>query len=163
MRTLRSQVEGNIKQKIRDNPPIMAWFVRWAVELISKYTIADDGKSPYERIRQDRCVTPLVPFGETVLYLPLKKVRRSKGDTAMKCGIWLGVIERIEEVLVGTRQGVVKCRAVTRLLDGEKWRADVIESMKGLPWEPVIGRQSATTPVAIQENGDVIAYEAEAK
>ena len=108
-------------------------------------------------------MTPLVPFGETVLYLPLKVVRRSKGDTAMKYGIWLGVIERTEEVLIGTRQGVVKCRTVTRLPDGEKWRADVIESMKGLPWEPVPGRQSATIPVAIQENGDVIADEAEAK
>ena len=67
VRTLRSQVEGNIKQKIQDNAPIMAWLVRRAAELISKYTIGDDGKSPYERIRQERCVTPLVPFGETVL------------------------------------------------------------------------------------------------
>ena len=70
-RALRHQLETNIKMKIMDSTPIMAWLVRWAAELLSKYSCGDDGKSPHERIHGEKCATPLVPFGESVLYLPM--------------------------------------------------------------------------------------------
>ena len=66
-------------------------------------------------------MTPLVPFGESVFYLPLKIVKRDKGDVAQRPGIWLGVIARTQETLIGTDVGVVKCRTVTRLPDNERW------------------------------------------
>ena len=68
------------------------------------------GKTPYERIRKEDCVTPLAPFGETIMYLPLKTVHRNKGIPAKRIGTWLGINERIDETLVGTKRGVVKCR-----------------------------------------------------
>ena len=119
-RALRHQLESNIKMKILDSTPIMAWLVRWAAELISKYSCGDDGKSPHERLHGEKCTTPLVPFGEPVMYLPMRTVRRDKGDVAKKPGIWLGIIARTQEVLIGTEDGVVKCRTVTRLPDEEK-------------------------------------------
>ena len=158
---LRHQVETNTKRKIQDNAPIMAWMVRWAAELISKYSMGDDGKSPYERIRQERCVVPLVPFGEFVMYLLLKTVRRYKGDPAKKYGVWLGVIERIEEIFIGTCRGVIKCRTVSRLPKGEQWDADVVANMVGTPWEPVPGNQSLSVPVMISEEGEIIDSEAD--
>ena len=94
MKTLRHQLEGGIKQKIPDQSPIMAWMARWAAELISKYSAGDDGKSPYERIRQEKCQVPLVPFGEKVLYLPMKTATSSKGEPAKRPGVWFGIIER---------------------------------------------------------------------
>ena len=107
IRSLRSQIEHNTRQGIRDDTPIMAWLVRWAVELISRHAPAEDGKSAFERIRKEKCVVPLAMFGETVLYLPLKTAKGPKGQTARRVGTWLGTIERIEEVLI-------------RLPDGEK-------------------------------------------
>ena len=99
-RVLRHQLETNIKMKIIDSTPVMAWHVQWSAELLSKYTRGDDGKSPHERLHGERCTTPLVPFGESVLYLPMKTVRRDKGDTAKRPGIWLGIIARTQETLV---------------------------------------------------------------
>ena len=84
IRVLRHQLERNIKEPLHNNSPIMAWFVRWATEIISKYAPGDDGRTPFERIMHEKCIVPLVPFGEIVLYLPPKTVRRNKGDVAKR-------------------------------------------------------------------------------
>ena len=105
-RALRHALEHGIKEKTQEDAPIMAWLVRWSAELLSKYSVGDDGKSPYERMRGSQCRTPLVPFGEAVVYLPMKIVHRSKGEVAKLPGIWLGINERIEETLIGTHRGV---------------------------------------------------------
>ena len=69
----------------------------------------------HQRLRKEDCVTPLVPFGETVMYLPSQIVHRNKGMPAKRTGVWLGISERTEEVLIGTKRGVVNCRTVERL------------------------------------------------
>ena len=155
-RALRHQLESNIKRKIPDSSPVMAWLVRWAAEVLSKYSCGDDGKSPHERLNGEKCTTPLVPFGESVMYLPLKTVRRDKGDVAKKPGIWLGIIARTQEVLIGTERGVIKCRTVTRLSDEERWNGKQTLKVKGTPWEPVPGRADRRIPVAIDNGGNAI-------
>lgn len=107
-RALRHPIEKGTREKLQEDTPIMTWMVRWFAELISKYAVGEDGKSPYKRIRGSKCGTPLVPFGETILYLLMKTVHRSKGEPAKLPDIWLGVNERTEEVLVGTNKGVVQ-------------------------------------------------------
>ena len=62
-RVLRHQVEERIRCKIFDSSPLLAWMVRWAAELISKYSCGDDGEFPHERLHGEKCPTPLVPFG----------------------------------------------------------------------------------------------------
>ena len=47
-------------------------------------------------------MVPLAMFGETVLYLPFKTARSPKGDSAEHVGVWVGIIERTEETLIGT-------------------------------------------------------------
>ena len=80
MRTLRHQLETGIGQTIPDQSPIMAWMAKWAAELISKYSLGEDGKTSYERIRKETCQVPLVRFGESVMYLPMKIVHVNKGE-----------------------------------------------------------------------------------
>ena len=80
MRVLRHQIENNTREKLVDISPLIAWMVRWAAELLSKHTTGMDGKTPYQRIREEDCVVPLVLFGERVLYLPMKTVRQDKGE-----------------------------------------------------------------------------------
>ena len=119
-RALRHQLEHNIKCRIPDDSPIMSWLVKWAAELLSKYAAGDDGRTPYERIRQESCAVPIAPFGETVMYLPLTTVKRSKGEPVKKTGIYLGTNERTEESLIGTARGVVKCRSLDRMIPTER-------------------------------------------
>ena len=84
IRTLRHHVEQHAKIKISEQSPVMAWMVRWAAELISKYSRGDDGKSPYERIGGEPSRVFLVPFGEKVMYLQFKTARGNKGEPAKK-------------------------------------------------------------------------------
>ena len=128
--------------------------VRWAAELLSKYSCGDDGLSPHERLHGEKCLAPPVPSGEAALYLQMETVRRDKGDTAKKFGVWLGAIARTQEVLIGTAHGVIKCKAVSRLVDDERWDAQRVFNMKGTPWEPVPGNIDRRVPVAIDSEGN---------
>ena len=104
-RALRHQISSNIRHKLHNDSPIMAWLVRSAAELISKYAPGEDGRTPYEGLRHEKCAVALVPFSETILYLSMKLVRRNKGDAAKGEGVWLGTIERTEEAIIGTEIG----------------------------------------------------------
>ena len=130
VRALKHQVESGVKRRIHEDAPIMSWIVRWAAELFSKYAPGDDGRTPYERIRQEACAVPIAPFGETVLYLPLTTVKRNKGDPIKKKGVYLGTNERTEESLIGTERGVIKCRSINRLTTEERWSRDVVLNME---------------------------------
>ena len=153
IRTLRHQLETGIKCNIPDTAPIMAWLIRWAAEVISKYAPGDDGKTAYERLRNETCVVPVVPFGEAVMYLPMETAKNSKGEPAKKLGIWIGTIERTEETLIGTGNGIIKCRTVSRLPSNERWQRDLVLSMKGVPWEPVPGKKGQHILVEVNEDG----------
>ena len=155
IRVLRHQLENNLKQEIQDNAPIMAWLIRWSAELISKYAPGDDGKNGYERIRREFCKVPVVPFGETVMYLPLKTANHSKGKPAKKLGVWLGTIERTEETLIGTPNGVIKCRTISRFAEGDRWNVEMVVNMAGVPWQPIPTKTGQHIPVEVNENGDV--------
>ena len=78
-----------------------------------------------------------------------------------KLGVWLGTIERTDETLIGTTMGVVKCRTVSRLTEDERWDRRLTLSMRGVPWEPVPGRQSQHIPVEIGQDGQTLDEPAE--
>lgn len=155
IRVLRHQIEQNTKETIDDNAPIMAWLVRWSAEFISKYAPGNHGRTAYERIWNEQCKVLLVPFGETVMYLPMKTAHSSNGEPAKKLGLWFGTIERTEETIIGTQRGVIKCRIVSRLAEGDRWNKEMINGMPGLPWQPVPNRHGQHIPVEIDENGEV--------
>ena len=156
IRVLRHKLEQGIKQTVPDDSPIMAWLVRWSAELISKYSQGSDGRTAYERIRHERCKTPVVPFGEVVMYLPLRTATHSKGQPARKLGLWLGTIERIEETIIGTMTGVVKCRTIRRLAEDDKWNPELVLKMQGLPWPPVPNKSGQHIPVEINSRGEAV-------
>ena len=171
VRTLRSHIESKAKTKIDMNGPIATWLIRWAGEILTKYTKGQDGKTAWERRRTEECKKPIVPVGEKVLYLPLKTatIHRKKGEPKMYEGIWFGINGRTEEVFIGTERGVVKCRTIKRLPEDEQWDAELIHKMKGTTWQPVPGYKSDHVPVEIdeggkksdreEEDGDHISYE----
>ena len=57
-RVLRHQLEQNTKRKLFETSPITSWPVRWAVELLSKHSRGDGGRSPHERLHGEKCTTP---------------------------------------------------------------------------------------------------------
>ena len=162
-RILIAQMEDGIQEKIEKGSNIIPWIVRWAGELISKYTPGFDGKTPYEIIRGERCRVRMAIFGECVLYLPLKTANslKEQAQPRMKQGIWLGVLERTEEAIIGTAQGIVKCRIVNRLREDQRWNKTLLKNMKGTPWSPVPKVKGDHIPVEIKEDGNPTTIEEE--
>ena len=136
IRAFRHALDQGTREKVHENPPIMAWLVRWPAELLSKYYIGDDGIKFYETTRGNPCKTQLAPFGETSMHLHMKTVRRSKGETIKIQGIWLGIHKRTEETFVGTTRGVAKCRTIIRLSNDQYLDRRTVVQMKGAPVGP---------------------------
>lgn len=83
---------------------------------------------------------PIAIFGEIVLYHKLETATSPKEQIQpkMMLGIWLGILERIEEVIIGTQQGVIKCRVVNRLPENQRWNKDLVVNMTGSPWNLIL-------------------------
>ena len=89
------------------------------------------------------------------MYLPLKTAKslKEQAQPTMKLGTWLGVIERTEETIIGTKDGIVKCRTVNRILEDQRWNRDLLLGIKGTPWMPVPRVKGDHIPVEIKEDG----------
>ena len=75
------------------------------------------------------------------MHLPLDVLNtdQQKIEEKMKAGIWLGVIDRTEETLIGTELGVMKCRTIKRRPEGQQWNNGAIPAMKGIVQQPQPG------------------------
>ena len=88
---------------------IFSWLVEWAAQLLTRYAVDIDGRSPYQRMRGREANRPVVVFGESVYYMPLNTSQRTRakfGDKLLE-GILLGVSLRTDECLIGTAGGAV--------------------------------------------------------
>ena len=55
--------------------------------------------------------------------------------------------EESGESLIGTAAGVIKVRTIRRRAGGARWNKEFFDSVKGTPWEPVLGRDWIEPPV----------------
>ena len=78
-----------------------------------------DGKTAYERWKQTSYRKAQVPVGELVMFMPMEKPK-DKGEIQNHVGIMLGLEDRSDEVVVGTRERVVKARTVHRRPAGQR-------------------------------------------
>ena len=116
--------------------------------------------------RQDRSGTiegpasskPLVRFCVNFLYLPFDTLNTDQHivERKMKSGSWLGVIDRTEETLIGTKHGVAKCRTTNRKPEGQQWDAAAIEETRGAVQQPRPGVPSDRVPTGIADKGGKI-------
>ena len=74
------------------------------------------GRTPFERLRGKPTQTPLVEFGETVVFkLPTRSGEdRGKAEAKWERGVWLGVCAQSGEPIIGNAEGVQKARAGRR-------------------------------------------------
>ena len=154
VRTMTDQLEFQIKEKLKSDAPITQWMIRWAGMLMTRYVVKEDGKTAYEKIKGRKCRDPVVPFGEHVWYKQLKVGPNNKAETSWQEGIWLGQCQKSNEVLIGTTQGVVRAWAVKRRTDDERWSAEAVRTMQGVPPQPVPGRAGSQVPIRVRVDVD---------
>ena len=102
----------------------------------------EDGRTGYHNWKGKPFNKECVEFGECVMYMKQGIKGKDKFETRWSEGVWLGIADRTNEVIVGTSEGVIKARDIKRYSsEKEKWALDKFNEVKGVPWEPIPGRQ----------------------
>ena len=120
--------------------------------MASRYLVGVDGRTAFERRRGRKCNVSTVPFGEVVNYKEIREGKEhvNKMDTEWKEGVWLGHARGSNEILVGTRDGVVRAYSVIRKPEGERWNRVLLQEMQGTPQQPDPNKQSEVIPIKIR-------------
>ena len=77
-RTLKAALEHRTGARVPPDARILCWLVEFAAYLMNRCDIGCDGKTPLERPRGRRGNTPILEFGEIILYMPAKPARGEK-------------------------------------------------------------------------------------
>ena len=111
---------------------------------LSRFSIKDDGRTPYQKLTGRKWNRPLVRFGERIFFRPLdaRKVddgatgERKSGDLGRRVmsGYYVGTHGRNADVLVMMTQGVVKGNTVHRRPETERWDRSEKKDLRGVPW-----------------------------
>ena len=76
------------------------------------------------------------------MYNPPGRKGRDKFENRWEEGVWLGIADRTNEVIIGTSEGVIKVRDIKRhSIEKDRWDLAKFNAFQGLPWEPIPGRQ----------------------
>ena len=104
--------------------------------------MGEDGKTPLERTRGRKGRDHMAEIGESVLYIPLRGDIGERGrakvemEARFKDGIFLGLADRSDEILVYGDEGVRKARTIRRRPEEERWRKDALMAVRGTPLQP---------------------------
>ena len=135
-RAMKSALQEHLGVEIGEKHPILSWLARHGNFLISRYRVGQDGKTGYEKLKGKKWRRPVVTFGERVWFRPLKSYMAGKSDLEDKLytGRYVGTHGRNGDVLIMTKDGVLKGGSIKRMSPAERWDASDFESMIGTPW-----------------------------
>ena len=106
--TLTHFFETGIKRPITSSRALFAWLFVWTADALNKIKVHDDGKTAYERITRHRCNHNIIRFGGSYLWqMTPDKTARVELNGDVRAGIFLGVIWRTTEYLIGAAEGVL--------------------------------------------------------
>ena len=109
---------------------VLTLAVEFSGQVVSRFQRSvSDGKTAYERWKLKSYRKALVPFGELVMFMPMEKPE-DKGGVRNCVAIMLGLVDRSDEVIIGTTERVVKARTVCRMLVGQRGDAAYAKSSR---------------------------------
>ena len=135
-RTIKLAFESHTGATVPSDHNIVPWIIEYAGALLNRYSVGQDGKTGYERLKGKAASMPGLEFGERVHWrsnVPAKD-RKNKLDSAWKNGVFLGQRTVSGEFLVGTMEGIMRPRTVHRVPKENRW-TDNLEFVTGLPWK----------------------------
>ena len=132
LRVHHRALEDKLGASVPSDHPIMGWLVEHVTDLISKYSVGKDGKTPYERLMGRKLREEMLMFGERVWY----KRREQSGDLSSRWGggVWVGRRWGSIANIIITEEGALEARNIRRRPDGEKWSKEVVENIRATPW-----------------------------
>jgi len=115
----------------------VVWAIRYAGQLLNRFQRAgDDGRTAFERRKGRPYRRRLPEFGELVMFLTVADgKRRRELDERFRTGMYVGLLDRSDEVVVLTKTGYYKVNTVRRLPAEQRGDKKFAEECKGLPWK----------------------------
>ena len=83
-----------------------------------------DGRTPYERLRGREYRGEIAEGFETVHY-KVASTQKGKLDPQSAIGVWLGKSLMSDEHLIGTDQGIRRCRSIWRRPEKKRWEKKI--------------------------------------
>ena len=122
-RTLKMALEGCLRCSIPSETPVIMWLIEHAGDLMNRFRVGDDGRTPRERNTGKQDTPMMAEFGESIMYLPMDRDRgqTTELDAKLFPGIWLGLEKSTNETKIGTSSGVIRARTVRRRPISERW------------------------------------------
>ena len=115
LRTTKHYAESKLKRRIEVGGVLFSWLIPYVTEILNKFKVGADGRTPYERITEHKCRHIAIGFAEQVDFmLEGDKNKLHKADSKLMTGVFLGYIWRSTEYIVGTAEGIYKCRTIRR-------------------------------------------------
>ena len=77
-------------------------------------------------------------FGEQILFKPVGAVGRKRSsplEPRVAIGRYIGTASRNSDLLVMTLTGVVKGNSLHRRPEEDRWTAEGLDELRGLPWK----------------------------
>ena len=141
-RAMKDSLETRYEVRFDGDHQCIPWLVSHASDSITRYHVYEDGSTGYRNWKGKPFGKEVIEFGECVLYLKPGSKGKDKFDPRWEDGIWLGIADRTNEVIVGTSEGVIKVRDIRRKgTNKERWNVSNFNEFKGVPWEPIPGRE----------------------
>ena len=109
---LKAALEHRFGIRVPPDARILCWLVEFAAYLMNRCDIGSDGRTPLQRPHGRRDNTPILEFGEYILYMPAKSARGGKGEPRFHAGVFVGMLNSSSEAVVVTEQGLaIKTRS----------------------------------------------------
>ena len=99
--------------------------------MMNKFNVQSSGRTAYELITHRKCKHDIIGFAEVVLFqTTMEKTNRDKINSDWDRGVFLGVCWRTTEYIVGTKEGLFKCRTVRRVVEDKSYDPDCLDYVK---------------------------------
>ena len=107
IRVHKLSFESHLKTKLPCAHLLMAWLVEHCADVLNRYNIGADGRTPYQRLKGRKFVGHMLEFGISVMFRVSGKVHGGVMQERWFLGIWLGKKLHTEEHLVMKEDGLV--------------------------------------------------------
>ena len=148
IRTVKCHIESRMQKPLNDDSPVMPWLVEHAGCILSRCQKGRDGKTPFERLHGKRPRQEFVPFGEKVLARKITADPMNRMNPRYHYGIWLGMRNNSAECFIGNADGAIRAREIRRLEPQDRWDAEAINNVIGVPWRRTDGSCTVDRPEA---------------
>ena len=118
--TLKDYAERGMGTEIEVDGKVLQWLAVYAAEVLNHFKIQKNGRTAYEMVTSHRFKGLSLAFGENVIFRT-PPPKHGKAATDWKFGIFLGIMGRTSEMIVGNEQGVFTMRTLRRRPEKDRW------------------------------------------